>query len=104
MIWIPLCAKGCVSDANLMFTSYARSGKRTDLSPFGVDFSEAVKLRIESKEGKARIYINGHLAHSIAENIARAKIIGIGFRFQGAGSVDYVKLWNGKELFEDRFE
>jgi hypothetical protein len=104
MIWIPLCEKGCVSDANLMFTNYARSGKRTDLSTFGVDFSDAVKLRIEAKAGNARIYINGQLAYTIAENIARAKIIGIGFRFQGSGLVDYVKLWNGEEIFEDRFE
>jgi hypothetical protein len=104
MIWIPLCARGCISDANLGFTDYKRSGKSTDLSAFGVDFSNDVKLRVEAKEGKARIFINSVLAHSINDDIAKAKIIGIGFRFQGSGYVDYVKLSNDHVMFEDKFD
>ena len=104
VIWIPLCAKGCVSDVDLAFSGYYRQGKQTDLSAFGVDFNDYVKLRIESKNGKANVFINDRLAHAINQDIVKAKIIGISYRFRGAGSVDYVRLSNGKAQFTDDFE
>lgn len=102
-IGIPLCAKGCVSDLDLLFTNYTRSGKINDLSAFGVDFSGFVKLRIESHKRKAQIYINNKQVYSINSDIIRSKIIGIDYRFQGTGSVDYVKLTNGRVTFQDNF-
>ena len=36
----PLCAKGCISTTDLYFTYFYTSGKREDLSNFGVDFSK----------------------------------------------------------------
>jgi hypothetical protein len=104
VIWIPLSAKGCVSDVDLAFSGYYRQGKQSDLSAFGVDFSDYVKLRIESKNGKAQILINDRLAHTVSQDIVKAKIIGISYRFRGAGSVDYVRLSNGQAQFEDDFE
>ncbi len=102
-IWIPLCNKGCVSGIDLNFTRFYASGKQQDLSAFGVDFDDFVKLRIESQNGKANIYINGKLSYQVPGNIQKSKIIGIDFSFQGTGSVDYVKLSNGKVNYEDLF-
>ena len=49
-IWVPLCAKGCVSNMDLYFTYFYTSGKREDLSNFGVDLTKFVKLRIEVRQ------------------------------------------------------
>jgi hypothetical protein len=102
-IWVPLCAKGCISNIDLYFTYFYTSGKREDLSAFGVNFNDYVKVRIESDSGKAKILINDHLAYTVPRHIIRSKIIGIDFQFQGAGSVDYVSLTNGKVSYRDDF-
>jgi hypothetical protein len=102
-IWIPLSAKGCVSNVDLFFTYFYTSGTREDLSNFGVDFSNYVKLRIESDSGRARILVNDKLAYTVPRHIIRSKIVGIDFQFQGTGSVDYVSLSNGKVNYRDNF-
>jgi hypothetical protein len=102
-IWIPLCARGCVSTADLYFTYFYTNGKREDLSAFGVDWNDYVKLRVESDSGRAKIFINDKLAYTIPRNIVRSKIIGFDFSFQGTGSVDYVSLSNGKVSYRDDF-
>ena len=102
-IWVPLCAKGCISNVDLYFTYFYTSGKREDLSAFGVDFKNDVKLRIESDSGRAKILINDQLAYTVPRHIIRTKIVGIDFAFQGTGSVDYVYLSNGKTSYRDDF-
>jgi hypothetical protein len=102
-IWIPLVAKGCVSNIDLYFTYFYTTGKREDLSAFGVDFSNYVKLRVESDSGRAKIFINDKIAYTIPRNIIRSKIIGFDFSFQGTGSIDYVSLSNGKVNYRDDF-
>ena len=102
-IGIPLCAKGCISDLDMFFTDYYVSGKQYDLSGFGVDFGSFVKVRIESKNKVANIFINDKLVYKVDEYISKAKIIGIEYSFQGTGSVDYVKLTNDKVNYEDDF-
>jgi hypothetical protein len=103
-IWVPLVAPGCVSTVDLYFTYFYTSGKREDLSSFGVNFSDYVKLRIESDSGKAKVLINDKLAYTVPRHILHSKIIGILYRFQGTGTVDYVSLGNGKDHFEDGFD
>jgi len=102
-IYIPLCSKGCISSLDLLFTNYYASGKQVDLSAFGVDFSSFVKVRIETANRKAKIFLNDKLVYSVGEDIIKAKIIGIDYAFQGTGSVDYVKLSDGKVNYEDDF-
>ncbi|WP_413667904.1 hypothetical protein ACEN9X_26010 [Mucilaginibacter sp. Mucisp86] len=102
-IWIPLSSKGCVSDLDMYFAGYEASGKKHDLSAFGVDFEKYVPLKIESHHGKAQIFIDNKLVYNVYKGIGRAKIIGIVFRFQGTGSVDYVRLTNGKINYDDEF-
>jgi hypothetical protein len=102
-IWIPLVAKGCISNTDLYFTYFYTTGKREDLSAFGVDFSSYVKLRIESDSGRAKIFVNNKLAYTVPRNIIRSKIIGFDFSFQGTGSIDYVSLSNGKVNYRDDF-
>ena len=102
-IWVPLVAKGCVSTVDLFFTYFYTSGTREDLSNFGVDFKDYVKLRIDSDSGRAKIFINDKLAYTVPRHIIRSKIIGFDFAFQGTGSVDYVTLTNGKVSYKENF-
>ena len=102
-IWVPLCAKGCVSAIDMYFTGFYASGQREDLSAFGVDFSSYIKLRIESHGGIGKVFVNDHLAYQVSSHVTRSRIIGIDYRFEGTGSVDYVKLSNGKVNYEDQF-
>jgi len=101
-IGIPLCAKGCVSDADLLFAGTQVSGKKKDLSAFGTDFNDFINVKIVSKDGKAKIFLNDVLTYEIDVK-KRAKIIGMYFAFEGTGSVDFVKLASEKAVFEDQF-
>lgn len=100
---IPLCSKGCESALNFFFTSYEVSGKKQDLSKFGVDFNSFVKVRILSKADQAKIFLNDALAYVVDHSITRSQIIGIDIAFEGTGSVDYVKLKNDKVNFNEEF-
>ena len=102
-IGIPLCAKGCVSNANLLFTGFFASGKQEDLSAFGVDFNSFVKVRVEAKGGKGFIYLDDKLVYTINKDIVRAKIVGFDFSFLGTGSIDYVRLSNSKIKYDEEF-
>jgi hypothetical protein len=101
-VGIPLCAKGCVSDADLLFAGTHISGKKKDLSGFGTDFNDYKNVKIESAGGKAKILIDDVLTYEIDVK-KRAKIIGIYFTFEGTGSVDFVTLASEKAAFEDQF-
>jgi hypothetical protein len=97
MISIPLSAKGCISENNLFCLGHFIDGKKSDLSGFGVDFSKFVKLRIEVTKGKASFFIDDKMIYLIDSIKMSTKIKGIVFRFQGTGSVDWVKLYRGDQ-------
>lgn len=104
VIVIPLSIKGCVSDIGLYFNNKGIDGKTADLSAFGCDLSQWVNVRCEVKNQKGQIYINETLAYESPWD-SNEKIVGMIFRFQGAGSIDHVKLAtaNNENIFEDSF-
>lgn len=102
-VGIPLCAKGCESAIKFFFTDFTVSGKERDLSCFGVNFNDFVKVKIESTNGRAKIFLNNKFCYEVNREISKSKIIGIDFVFQGTGTVDYVKLSNNEVSFEDEF-
>lgn len=98
---IPLSIKGCVSELNFM----GNDGKKVDLSAFGVDFSNWVKVKCVFKEHEARISINDKEVFKLDANQIPVKLVGIAYRFQGTGSVDWIKLSksDGKVFYEENF-
>lgn len=100
---IPLCARGCESSINFFFTDYELSGKRRDLSAFGVDFSRFVRVQVQARKHKATVWINNRPAIELDHVLMHSRIIGIDLVFQGTGSVDYVRLSNGTVDFDDEF-
>jgi hypothetical protein len=61
-------------------------------------------VKVESVNGKAKIFLNDILSYVVSHEIIKSKIIGIDFVFQGTGTVSYVKLSNEKVSFEDEFK
>lgn len=104
IIIVPLSIKGCISDLYLAVDDQGFDGKKTDLSAFGCDPSQWVKVRCETKDGKGRILINGQVAQEIEVKDSK-KIVGLIYRFQGTGSINEVMLssQDGTARFEDSF-
>jgi len=100
-VLIPLSSKGCVSNIGIANVN----GKERDLSAFGVDFSDWVNVKCIVRDKIADILVNDKPAIQLKVTGGRAKIVEVGYRFQGTGSVDFVKFSDnsGKVFFEDDF-
>ncbi len=94
MIMIPLSIKGCVSNLSL----FDMDGKRLDTSELGCDFSDWVNMRCEVRDRKGQLFINGRKVYDLNLNFNPVKIVGLLYRFQGTGSVNFARLSdvNGK--------
>ena len=95
-IIIPLSVKGCVSELNLYCIDHAAPGKTTDLSAFGVDFSNWAQVLCKGAGNKIQININGKLAYESALPPKKVHILGMSYIFQGTGAVKNVNL-QGKD-------
>ncbi|MEC5143591.1 hypothetical protein [Chitinophaga sp. 212800010-3] len=100
-IVIPLSAKGCVSELALYAVNHIASGKTTDLSAFGVDFSNWVKVSCKNDSNSIRFYINDKFAYQCPAPAAAVNIVGLEFAFRGAGAVKNIRLGTtGRSVFD----
>lgn len=102
---VPLAIPGCTAALNAFFAGKELNGDQMDLSPLGVDFSNWVKLRLEAKNKVVQVFINDKLALQTSFSMDAGKIIGIVYRFQGTGAVDYLHLFDeqGKIVYKEEF-
>ncbi|GAB3781805.1 hypothetical protein GCM10028818_36360 [Spirosoma horti] len=101
-ISIPLSTKGCISELTLLNGTYMISGKKTDLSRFGVDFSHWINVSCKSDGHKLHYYINGELAYEAVLPEKKVHIVGIAYGFMGTGAVKNINLQTGeKRVFQD---
>lgn len=87
-IVIPLTAPGCVSDIDFG----NQEGKKTDLSAFGVDLSTWVKVECIVKGVDGEVLVNGRSAIKFKRKQSPARFLGVGYRFQGTGSVRMMQV------------
>ena len=101
-LFIPLSAKGCVAQLEL----YDGEGKKENPSKLGVDFSNWVRVRFEMTNYNGKLYINDEFAYDISYPYGLKNIVGIQYRFQGAGRVNSVFFGtnDGTMIFRDDFE
>ncbi len=99
---LPLSIKGCVSNLKMLDVD----GIREDVSALGCDLSNWVRVRYEVKDRKGRIFINDEKAVELNLDFNPKELKGLLFRFQGTGSVNYVRLssTDGQILYEDNFD
>ena len=100
---IPLSVKGCVSDLNLLDGENMVSGKKIDLSGFGADLSDWVKVTCRSTASKIQYYVNDKLAYESALPAKKLNIVGLGYHFQGTGSVKKIALRRADKIVFQSF-
>ncbi|MGY0406581.1 hypothetical protein, partial [Pseudoalteromonas sp. SYSU M81241] len=89
-ISIMLADKGCISDIMLYAFNKTIDGKKTDLSGFGVDFTDFVEVKCISKDGKLDIVMDKQPIFSFEVPDIPKKIVGLSIHFEGAGTVQHV--------------
>ena len=100
---VQLSAKGCVSELRLLNGGYFISGKENDLSGFGTDLSKWVKVGCRSAGNKLQYFVNDKMVYESPRPLYNENIIGIGYFFQGTGSVKGVKLNQGDQTVFSAF-
>lgn len=92
MLYLPFSFKGCVSNLSLYDTNGIMD---VDVSALGFEPNQWMKLRVEVKNEKGKIYINDKLEYDFNFHFKTpARFVGIKYNFQGTGSVKYTKLFN----------
>ncbi|GLU54427.1 hypothetical protein [Dyadobacter frigoris] len=102
-IVIPLSVKGCVSELNMLSIDNYISGKKADLSAFGVDFSIWNKVSCKNTGEKIQYFVNNKLAAEYPLPKREIKIVGISYTFQGTGAVKNVSLSSGNKIVFEAF-
>jgi hypothetical protein len=98
-----LSSKGCISDLNLLDGQNMVSGKSNDLSGFGADLSAWIKVSCRSSASKIQYYVNDKLAYESPMPSKKMTIVGLGYSFQGAGSVRNINLQSGGKVIFHSF-
>lgn len=100
VVIIPLCAKGCVGDLSLIAPGVMVRSNKADLSKFGCDLNQWVKLKVETKDKQMRFYVNGEVAYTVTCLNPPTDIVGLQYRFQGTGAIKDTRFINGNKVIE----
>lgn len=102
---IPFTISGCISNINVMLNDVYLNGKEHDLSSLGVDLSTFKDIKISVENKKLKVFVNQVEMFSASYNETMGKLVGIRFKFLGAGEVKQIKVLNasGKTVIIDDF-
>ncbi len=84
---VPFSNIGCSSDNNLMLNDLYFSGKEHDLTAFGTDLSKYTDLEIKVRNKKIAVSINSNLVYEGEYFETMGRLVGLRYRFVGAGEV-----------------
>lgn len=87
VIFIPLCAPGCVGELSLFAAGTTINSRNTDLSKFGANLAQWVKLRVVSQNMHMQFYVNDSSAAELTFANPPSDIVGVQYRFSGTGAV-----------------
>jgi hypothetical protein len=102
-IVIPFSAKGCVSELNFLSIDNFISGKKEDLSAFGADFSDWVKVSCKSSGTKIQYFVNNKQVLDLPLPDREIHIVGLAYTFQGTGAVKKVSLSSENKVIFQAF-
>ena len=100
IIIIPLVAKPCVGDLVLYFCGARAESKSADLSGFGCDLTQWTSLRVETVNKTATIYVNDIKAYTMTFPNTPTGIVGVQYRFNGAGAVKGARFTSKGKVYE----
>ena len=95
---IPLSVAGCVGELSLTLSEKEVTGQTHNLSGFGVDFSDWVKVRCDVRNKQARVFVNGRLAYEGRFREDAGKIVGVRYRFHGTGTIKSARFYRRGRL------
>ncbi|MDQ6480112.1 hypothetical protein [Dyadobacter sp. LHD-138] len=102
-IVIPFSAKGCVSELNFLSIDNFISGKKEDLSAFGADFSDWVKVSCKSSGTKIQYSVNNKQVLELPLPARDIHVVGLAYTFQGTGAVKKVSLSSQNKIIFQAF-
>ncbi len=97
---IPLCSKGCVGDLTLYAAGTEIKSKDVDLSKFGCDLDQWQKLKVETRNGIIRFFVNEQEAHFMSFSAKPTQIIGVQYRFEGVGAVKNTRFMKDNKIVD----
>ena len=102
---VPFSIPGCISEIGIMLSDVYVDGKKQDLSTLGHDLTEFRKIKIETIERNVKVYFEAKQVFTGSYNETIGAIVGVRFRFLGAGEVAYLNLegTNGIKVFDNSF-
>jgi hypothetical protein len=100
VIIIPLCAKGCVGDILLVAAGTVVKSSKADLSGFGCDLEQWVKLKVETVNKQMRFFVNGKEAYTLTFPDNPTDIVGLQYRFNGTGAVKDTRFMKGNQVID----
>ncbi len=89
---IPFAISGCASNMGIMMSDVYLSGKKHDLSSLAVDISKPTDIKIEVIDKRVTIFANDKKLFSSTYNVSIGNIVGLRYRFLGAGAVNQIML------------
>ncbi|MDY8137625.1 hypothetical protein [Aquimarina sp. 2201CG5-10] len=102
---IPFSIPGCISEIGMMLSEVYLDGKKNDLSALGLDLSELRNIKVITENKLVRIFIDDNQVFSQKYTESIGDVVGIRFRFLGAGEVTNLRLEsnNGITAFDNSF-
>ncbi len=91
-IIIPFSQLGCISDLGLMMNDVYLSGKKHDLSMFGLDLDTNKEIEITIKNKEITVYANSTQIYQGSYNNSIGRFVGLRYRFLGAGQINSCKV------------
>ena len=94
---IPFAISGCSSTMAIMMSDVYLSGKENDLSALTIDLSDETAIIIEAINKQITVFSGDKKLFSKSYNESIGKIVGLRYRFKGAGEVTRIALSNLSE-------
>ncbi|MGM5471344.1 hypothetical protein ACS386_13785 [Flavobacteriaceae bacterium LMO-SS05] len=94
---IPFAISGCASNMGMMMSDVYLSGKEHDLSALSVDLSKLTALKIEVINKRISVFAENKKLFSSTYHASIGQIVGLRYRFLGAGEVRQIRLSNPSE-------
>lgn len=103
-IIIPLSAKGCIADLQLLTGDRMIFGKDHDLSAFGCDFHYFQRVTCKVETGHLQISLNGTRILDTPQEKTIGDIVGVSIAFEGSGEIKNISLGlPGKPVYQENF-
>lgn len=89
---VPLVNPACVGDIYLAAYGFYTNSQKDDLSGFGCNLNDWVKLSVVCTNRRIRFLVNGKEAYTATVAGQATEIIGVQYRFRGPGAVRNTRL------------